>query len=63
MSLIKSPKRVISLEDSTNVYLKNVETLSYMRRLNEIKGRPAKYTESKPSHHKNGLSFDNRSKI
>jgi hypothetical protein len=63
MSLIKSPKIVISLEDSTNIYLKNLENLSFMMRLNEIKGRTTNFTENKPCHRKNVVSFDANSNI
>lgn len=63
MSLINSPKKIISLEDSTNVYVKNLETLSFMRRLNEIRGRSTKFIENKSSHRKNMLSFDANSNI
>lgn len=63
MSTTKSPKRVLYLEDSTNIYLKNLDTLSFMRRLNEIKERSTKCFENKFSHRKNALSIEANSKF
>lgn len=63
MSQIKSPKKIVYIEDSTNIYLKNLESLSYMRRLNEIKERSTKYIRNKQSHRKTMHSFDANSNI
>ncbi len=63
MSLVRSPIKRIDIQDSTNIYLKNLDTLSFLRRLNEIKGRSAKNFENKPLLRKNVISFEANSNI
>lgn len=63
MSLIKSPARVISLEDSTNMYFKNRETLTYMKKLETIKNREKQFVNIKPILRKSLHSCESDSKI
>ena len=64
MSLIKSsPMRKTCLEDSTNIYFKNLETLAFMKKLNNIKNRNSQYTEKNQTPKKISASFANSKNI
>jgi len=63
MSLIKTPARVISLEDSTNMYFKNRETLTYMKKLETIKNREKQFNDIKPILRKTLQSGESDGKI
>ena len=60
MSLTKSP---FSKDDSTNLYLKNLDTLAFFRKLNHIKERENRFLELQPiltTKKKNPFNFNSK---
>lgn len=57
-----SPLKHINLEDSTNKYLKNLETLAFMKKLNHIKDRHNKFFDPKNIINKKNVSSISNSK-
>ncbi len=59
MSTMKSPSKVSNLQDSTNIYFRNLDTLNFMKKLNKIRERENQFLEPKKTHKKNVNSMGN----